>query len=205
MYQDSKKIFDWAVVVSLAFLMLPSNAALNLFFSFLGEDTVYVSINLAIDILVTAIFLSLLFFLINNRLRVKFSAYIFLAFFFLISVYFLSRVQISRDRLHFLSYGILSLLLFRALRHSIATQMLYVWSLLVLFLFAVFDEVGQIFVAGRTFTLRDILIDCFSGLTGQLLIALVVRPDLQTVHIRLRRSLQGLKDLTRYQEFHKKN
>ena len=110
-----------------------------------------------------------------------------------LSFYFLMNVEMSHDRLHFFGYGILSLLLWRALRHSIATYMLYFWTLLAVMIFACLDELCQFSgVGGRTFSFTDIKTDWFSAFLAQLLIVLVLRPKLEVVQVKINHYIKKL-------------
>lgn len=193
MNQKHKIIIDWAIVLSLYFLVLLIIPFSHKFLPNLGEDTVNIILNRIIDVLIAVVFIGLLSYLIIKKKSSSLRSYIWFFIFFIITTYFLDKVGITKERLHFLGYGILSLFLYRALRHNIATQLLYLWSSLIVMLFAFFDEVFQMSgLGGRGFELKDIGIDWLSALLGQLLIALVVRPKLETVNIKLRHYMHNL-------------
>jgi VanZ family protein len=165
----------------------------------LNEDAVDNILNPIINILIGLVFVSLLVYLMKKGRQASILSYIWLVVFFIITTYFLMRVEITRDRLHFLGYGILSLFLYRALRHNFGTEMLYIWSGSFIMLFGVLDETLQLSgLGGRNFELKDIGIDWLSGLIGQAIIAFVVRPKLEAVDIKIRRYIKNLKQQKAY-------
>lgn len=186
MYQSLGMKIDWLIVIVSCLLVLAIIPFSNILLLNIADNTVNAKLNLIINVLISATFLFFLVFLIRQP-RPPISSYIWLVSIFIVSIYFLMRVESSRDRLHFLGYGILSLFFFRALRHTILTQMLYFTGSLFLTLFAILDEVCQIFFPGRNFDFKDIGIDVLSLIMGQLLIAFVLRPNLESVDIKIRR------------------
>lgn len=196
MYRKTRVLVDWIAVLtaySLVLLIIPLS---NILFGYLGAETVDAGLNLVINLLIAAVFFCLLVYLIKRGKKSSFASYLWLAVFFIISIYFLAQVQVTRDRLHFLGYGILSLLLYRALRHNIGTKMLYFWSSIFIMFFATFDEGLQAFGwGGRAFELKDIGIDWLSSLLSQFLIALVVNPKLEAVEIKIVKHVRDLKEM----------
>ncbi len=203
MYQRGRLILDWIVTVTVYLLVLLIIPISDKFIPNLNENTIDVALNLIINVLIIAIFACLLIYLLKRGKQAGISSYIWLAVFFIISIYFLAQVEFTKDRLHFLGYGLLSLLLYLALRHNIGTQMLYVWSTFIIILFAILDEALQLFeVGGRSFEIKDIVIDSLSGLSGQLLIALVVKPKLERINIKIHRYTKALKKQKDFQDSH---
>ncbi|MEA3490021.1 MAG: VanZ family protein [Candidatus Omnitrophota bacterium] len=196
----SKIIVDWtiaSVFFALVLLTLFLPGRLKLYS--IAHDADFV-IKVLMWVLFGSTFMILLIYLFLKRKkgRAEISAYIWFIGIFLTCFLVLSMVEKAWDRLHFLEYGILSLLLFRALRHSITTQMLYFWVSVVIFFCAFLDETLQLFVMNRSFELRDLGLDCLSGLAGGLIIALVVRPELRTASFKLRKYANELKKGERF-------
>ncbi|HLR42962.1 MAG TPA: VanZ family protein [Pseudogracilibacillus sp.] len=77
-----------------------------------------------------------------------------------------------RKGAHFFAYFLLGILLYRALwgkwRH-------FLLALFIAFLYAVSDEVHQLFIPGRSGEVRDVLIDSAGAATGILLYILLLR------------------------------
>jgi len=77
---------------------------------------------------------------------------------------------IFKKTAHLLEYGILSILVFRALEGSyINIKKAMIVSILISFLYAVSDEFHQSFIPGREPTIRDIIIDTIGATIGAVL------------------------------------
>ncbi len=63
------------------------------------------------------------------------------------------------EALHFIEYGVLGLLLFRALRHHLPDRSVFLAALLIGTAFGVFDELVQWLVPGRFWDLRDVFVN----------------------------------------------
>ncbi len=85
---------------------------------------------------------------------------------------------------HFTEYGILSLLIYRAVileyslrKSKVCTNMLYnksfASSIIITFIYACSDEFHQLFVQGRDGAVRDVLIDTSGGIFVLLVILIV--------------------------------
>lgn len=200
MYKKTRVILDWSIAISCYLATLLIIPLSNYFLPNLGESTVDAVWNLFINIIIAAVFIILLAVLVSRGEKASLSSYISLAVIFGLGIFFLAHIQASHDRLHFLGYGILSLLLWRALRHSIATYMLYFWALLAVMIFACLDELLQLSGAGgRNFSFADIRTDWFSALLAQLLIALVFRPKLEVAAVKINYLLRKLSQARDFQ------
>lgn len=200
MYQKTLIAFDWTVVFCIYFLTLLTSSLSRQFLPHLGENTIDTALNLIINTAIGLVFVSFLAYLIKNFRKTIVSSYIWLAVFLIITVFFLFKVEITRERLHFLGYGVMSLALYRALRHKIGTKMLYVWVSVIIMVFAILDEKLQSFVAmGSSFEIGDIGIDWLSGLLAQFLILLVARPKLESIDIKIRKDMDKLKRMKKFQ------
>lgn len=86
--------------------------------------------------------------------------------------------HVIRKSAHFLEYGILSALWFRALRVGLPTLWQIRWALVGLVIslcVAILDEVHQSFVPSRTSSARDVLLDFCGALFAQILIWYALR------------------------------
>lgn len=77
---------------------------------------------------------------------------------------------IIRKLAHFTEYLILGILLFHSIPKS---SKKYFLVLIICFLYAISDEIHQIYVPGRSCQITDIIIDTFGSLTGLLLYKLI--------------------------------
>ena len=87
----------------------------------------------------------------------------------IVSIFNISDIDIIslvvRKSAHYMEYLILGLLVINMLdRYDIDKR--YVISIVICIIYAISDEVHQIFVDGRCFMVRDILIDSTGGLSG---------------------------------------
>ena len=88
----------------------------------------------------------------------------------------LTQLQTSAEAIHFLEYGLLGFLLFRAWRHHVADPLVYPISALSLGLVAWLDEFLQWLMPGRFWDFRDIRLNAMAGAIVLLSIALVFPP-----------------------------
>ena len=80
------------------------------------------------------------------------------------------------EALHFVEYGVLGLLLFRALRFSIPDRALFPAVILLGALFGVLDELVQWLVPGRFWDLRDVSVDTMAVVLGLVALGGALRP-----------------------------
>ncbi|MBT2583958.1 VanZ family protein [Planococcus sp. ISL-109] len=72
-----------------------------------------------------------------------------------------------RKNAHFLAYFVLAILLVRALRKSgVGVTRAFVWAFVGSAVYAVSDEVHQLFIPGRSGEMRDVLIDSAGAAAG---------------------------------------
>ncbi len=200
MYKKTRVILDWSIAISFYLATLLIIPLSNYFLPNLEGTTVDTSWNSSINVIIAVVFIILLSVLVSKGKNTQVSSYVSLAAVIGLSIFFLAYVQTSRDRLHFLGYGILSLLLWRALRHSISTYMLYFWTLLAVMIFACLDELLQLSgIGGRNFSFRDIGTDWFSAFLAQLLIALVLRPKLDVAQVKINYYIKKLSQARDFQ------
>lgn len=83
-----------------------------------------------------------------------------------------------RKAAHFTEYGLLALMLFRAFRSGDAVRWQWRWAIyswLVIAVYALLDEYHQSFVASRTASINDSLVDILGGTMALLVLWLVRR------------------------------
>jgi hypothetical protein len=80
------------------------------------------------------------------------------------------------ESLHFVQYGVLSMLLFRALHHRVRDPSVYIAAAMLGTMFGILDELIQWMVPRRFFDYRDIGINVMAVLLVQLAIAVGIRP-----------------------------
>lgn len=82
------------------------------------------------------------------------------------------------ERFHLLMYGILSCIVFWALKLDVKRKRIYLYTTILVFLLSVIDELIQGILPMRVFDVRDISMNWLSGGMGELFIAFVLRPNL---------------------------
>jgi VanZ family protein len=87
------------------------------------------------------------------------------------------QLQTPAEAIHFFEYGILALLLFRALRHHMPDRMIYPVALVLLTLLAALDEMIQWALPGRYWDYRDVRLNVLAGAIVLFFIALVINPS----------------------------
>jgi hypothetical protein len=90
--------------------------------------------------------------------------------------YYLRNIPV--EPIHVLEYGILGLLVYRALVHRIRDYSVYVFATLIVGLIGVFDEYIQWVIPSRVFGLQDIRTNVIAGGLAQIGIAAGLRPTL---------------------------
>ena len=85
-------------------------------------------------------------------------------------------VFIVRKSAHFFIYLILGLLVASLIKeYSLVNKRMVIYSFLICFLYAISDEIHQLFVNGRSGEIRDILIDSMGSLVGIVIYYLIRR------------------------------
>jgi hypothetical protein len=98
----------------------------------------------------------------------------------IVAVYLVWTASIAREApeeaVHFLEYGALSLLAFRALAHTVRDATIYPAATLLCAIVGTVEEVGQWLTPGRVWDLADIGLNTASGALAQLLLWQGIRP-----------------------------
>ncbi|MDD3679787.1 MAG: VanZ family protein [Candidatus Shapirobacteria bacterium] len=78
--------------------------------------------------------------------------------------------------LHFLEYALLFVLFYRALKNTINKSLFFYscWAIIMAFLWAVIDEIHQLYVPTRQGSLRDVVIDILGISFGFVLIWIIL-------------------------------
>ena len=95
------------------------------------------------------------------------------------SVYAFLLVYLSEapaERLHLVEYGLLSYLVFSALKMDIKDRSVYLWGTLIVGILGAVDEGIQWILPERVFQVKDIGVNLLCGGLGQMLIGLTIRP-----------------------------
>ena len=120
-----------------------------------------------------------LIYLILQKQVKKVSVYIS---FFVISISCLAVMKYlcvaGAERFHLLLYGMLSVIVFWALKLDIKNKRVYIYTIIVAVSLGTIDEFIQGILPMRVFDLRDILMNWLSSGMGELFVIFVLRPNI---------------------------
>ena len=121
------------------------------------------------------VFVLLYYFLFKTKTYRAVKEYFVLAGVFLCYIIiFLFFTQHPIEQFHLFEYGFLSYLIYQALAMDIKGKKLYGWGMVIIILVGIFDEVFQCFLPQRFGDIRDVFLNCFSGLLGFAIIATLI-------------------------------
>jgi len=116
-------------------------------------------------------------FLLAKAGRRSLASYLWLAIVFAIfGGYVIAEINVPIEALHFVEYGLLGILLYRALSHRISDRSIYLSVAMLGAVVGIVDEFVQWAVPGRFWGIHDIWIDFFAVLLTQLGIAKGINP-----------------------------
>ena len=111
------------------------------------------------------------------RRRVIVSGYLWLGMIAALTIYSASHMNISpEEAVHFLEYGALGVLVFRALSHRFRDLGVYALAVLIGTLIGAADEIVQWIVPRRFFAFADIRLNAYAVVLAQAALALGIRP-----------------------------
>lgn len=84
-------------------------------------------------------------------------------------------ISIPAERIHFIEYGILAYLVYRALILDINNKWVYLWALLIASLIGAGDEAIQYFLPNRHYEFRDICLNSASAALGLFFVYVINR------------------------------
>jgi hypothetical protein len=146
-----------AVLVYTLFLYASLTLTYDLYmqlFNRIGQDSVSSLFNWTYLVLAAAL-LSLMVW----RLPKHTGAYLSFLIIALIAGYVLHLEEVPANRVHFLQYGPLTVLVLDALRFRLRDRYIYVWTLVVVSLIGVGDEFLQGLLPDRRFDLHDVILN----------------------------------------------
>ncbi len=181
--QGAKKIRDWGIVLFyILFIYVSLPFMPGLWEGFVRKVGSFADYTAAIILVIFGGFI--VFYLISKQKDIR--SFIWLAMLACVYAFGLSRLKLSIERIHFIEYGILSIFLFRVLRHSIKNKSIYLWSGVAVFGLGLIDEGIQYLLPNRVFDTRDVIVNGLAGILGLLLIGLCFQPELESLNGRNR-------------------
>lgn len=174
--RNKAKNRDWTIVISYVLFIYATLSIMPRIWNSFSRATGELS-----SFLVAVVFVILAMYVVFYLIAMKktISSFLWLLFLIVFYVIALRMIELSIERIHFIEYGLLSIFVFKALRHSIQNKRIYAWAALIAFAFGCIDEGIQYFLPNRFFDVKDIAVNAVAILFGLALLALVFRPRLE--------------------------
>lgn len=170
----NREILDWGIVIfytCLIYITLPVMP--GLWYKFVQRAGNFADYLAAVTLAVFG--LAIIFYLFVKEKGIR--NFVWLGVLALAYAFGLSRLKLSIERIHFVEYGLLSIFVFRALRHHLKNKSAYVWSGIAVFCFGFLDEGIQYMLPTRVYDTRDVIVNGIAGILGLLLIGLCIQPQ----------------------------
>jgi len=143
-----------AIYIFLIYSTLPiTRPILNFLYASLGQR--FLSIIVNIIFVVITVFI-IYFLRKKNKLKISF-------LFLLIILFLINKIERPEERIHFLEYGILGALIFKATGKGTKQN---IFAIILLFIIAVIDELIQYILPNRVGDIRDIVMNLTGGVIG---------------------------------------
>lgn len=107
------------------------------------------------------------------------SVYIWFGVIVYLYIFCLGQLKLEIEKIHFVEYGILSCLVFKALHNDIKNRLIYLWASVIVFCFGFLDEGIQYILPNRVYDTHDVIVNGVAGVLAQMIIAFVLRPTLK--------------------------
>jgi len=113
---------------------------------------------------------------IGIKIRItKPSSYLILSMVLLAYIYGLVILQYPEEKIHFIEYGFLAYLTFRAIRIDIDKPVAYGYTFLIVSILGWIDEGIQYLLPNRYYQIEDVILNSVSGALGLFLVFIVER------------------------------
>jgi hypothetical protein len=165
-------LVSWAILI---FLTIPFARTIQKFFvihfgeSFFGY--------LVLSSIVVALGVSIFWIKRFSNLKLSVSNYLWLIGVAGVYIYYTVKLwEMPEETVHFLEYGVLSYFTYKALRHHVNDNTIYLSALMIVLFIGTLDEMVQWMVPERYWDIRDVRLNFFSGLLLQLAIFKGIQP-----------------------------
>lgn len=172
----TKKAKDWTFVLSYTLFIYATLPIMPKVWSYLKERIGVFAIYFPyISLAIIGFFLFI--YLVFYR-RKDISVYIWFGVIACLYIYGLGQLELAVEKIHFVQYGILSCLVFRALRNDIKNRLIYLWASVIVFGIGFLDEGIQYIIPNRVYDTHDVVVNGAAGVLAQMVIAFILRPNL---------------------------
>ena len=94
-----------------------------------------------------------------------------------VTAFILPLIKYPEERIHFLEYAVLGIMLYLALRESIQGRKVFVYIPVIIFLVGLGDEIIQGMLPNRVYQFTDVLLNFLGGILGELIL-ITFNPEL---------------------------
>lgn len=173
----SKRAKDWAVVLLYTLFIYATLPIMPRIWNYLKKHIgVFVLYSPYISLAIIGF--SLILYIIFYH-RKDISVYLWFGIIAYLYIYGLGQLELAVEKIHFVEYGILSCLVFKALRNDIKNKLIYLWASVIVFGIGFLDEGIQYILPSRVYDTHDVIVNGAAGVLGQMVIAFILRPSLK--------------------------
>jgi len=160
----------WIIIAIYIFLIYSTLSVTPLIWNFLYTFLEQKFLNIVVNIIFIIITFFILYFLIKKKkfyflIKKKKSkiCFFFLLIFLFLILLLITRIEKPAERIHFLEYGILGALIFKATGEKVKQN---IFAIILLFIIAVIDELIQYMLPNRVGDIKDIVMNITGGIIG---------------------------------------
>ena len=151
----------WIIIAIYIFLIYSTLSVTPLIWNFLYTFLEQKFLSIVVNIIFIIITLLIIYFLTKKK-KSKICFFFLLIFLFLI-LFLITRIEKPAERIHFLEYGILGALIFKATGKGTKQN---IFAIILLFIIAVIDELIQYILPNRVGDIRDVVMNITGGIIG---------------------------------------
>ena len=151
----------WVIIAIYIFLIYSTLSITPLIWNFLYTFLEQKFLSIVVNIIFIIITLLIIYFLTKKK-KSKICFFFLLIFLFLI-LFLITRIEKPAERIHFLEYGVLGVLIFKATGKGTKQN---IFAIILLFIIAVIDELIQYILPNRVGDIRDVVMNITGGIIG---------------------------------------
>jgi hypothetical protein len=164
---NEQRLRSWLYVLGWVGIIYSTLYIVRPICTFLKETTPFA---LLVNILCGIVILSVLTVLWRKAGALKFSSYFILAVVLIGYGYGLAAIAFPEEKIHFIEYGMLAYLIYKALRLDVRDSKAYVLTFLLVSALGWIDEGIQHILPNRYYQIEDVILNSVSGVLGLALV-----------------------------------
>ncbi len=150
----------WIIIAIYIFLIYSTLSVTPLILNFLYTSLEQKFLTIIVNIIFIIITLLIIYFLIKKKkLKISF----FLLIFLFLILFWITQIEKPAERIHFLEYGILGVLIFKATGEKVKQN---IFGIILLVMIAVIDELIQYMLPNRVGDIKDVIMNIIGGIIG---------------------------------------